>query len=91
MYYDYSEKMYQVVPHRILAINRGEKEKILSVSVVLDLDEVHRFMDRRLIKNADSPSTPYLEKHEDAFKRFISPAINRELQDLTEVAQKTSD
>ncbi|NLC34156.1 MAG: RNA-binding transcriptional accessory protein [Erysipelothrix sp.] len=90
MYYDYSEKMYQVVPHRILAINRGEKEKILSVSVVLDLDEVHRFMDRRLIKNADSPSTPYLRKaYEDAFKRFISPAINRELRsDLTEVAQK---
>lgn len=90
MYYAYSEKLYKVVPHRILAINRAEKEKVLSVSIVVDEDEVSRFLQNRIITNPDSNSFEYVKAaYEDAYKRFIAPAIARELRnEITEVAQK---
>lgn len=89
MYYEYSEKLHKVVPHRILAINRAEKEKVLSVNILVDEDEVSRFLSNRLITNKDAPSAVYIQRaFEDAYKRFIAPAIIRELRkDATEVAQ----
>ncbi len=90
MYYEYSEKINKVVPHRILAINRAEKEKVLSVSIVVDETEVSSFLGNRLITNKESDSFSYIiAAYEDAYKRFIAPAIARELRnEITEVAQK---
>ncbi len=89
MYYDYSEKLSKVVPHRILALNRAEKEKVLTVNIVVSEDEVSRFLANRIIINRDSDSFSYIEAaYEDAYKRFIAPAIARELRnEITEKAQ----
>lgn len=90
MYYDYNEKLSKVVPHRILAINRAEKEKVLSVSINVDEDEVSNFLKNRIITNSESNSFEYIKAaYEDAYKRFIAPAIARELRnEITEIAQK---
>lgn len=89
MYYNYSEKLSKVVPHRILAINRAEKEKVLSVNIELNEEEVNKFLERRIITNPNSPAREYIESaYLDAYKRFIAPAIMREIRnDLTEVAE----
>lgn len=89
MYYDYSEKVSKVVPHRILALNRAEKEKVLSVNIVVDEDEVFRVLHRRLVTNENSDAKKYIvNAYEDAYKRFIAPALVREIRsDITEVAQ----
>lgn len=89
MYYDYSEKFHKVVAHRILALNRAEKAKVLTVNINVDEDEVSRFLTNRLVSDLSAPSNPYIvAAFEDAYKRFISPAIIRELRkDATELAQ----
>ena len=86
MYYDYSEAVKSIKPHRILALNRGEKEKILSVSIEANKDEVIGYLEKKLIKN-DKSFVVVLVKDaiNDSYKRLIEPSIIREIRsDLTE-------
>ena len=81
MYYDYREVIKYIKPHRILAMNRGEKEGILSVSIDIDTDYVLSYFDKKIIKNENSPVTPYIkEAIRDSFKRLIFPSVEREVR-----------
>ncbi len=90
MYYNYSEKVNKLVAHRILAINRAEKEDVLKVDITNNLDEVHNFLKNQIITNINSPAFALIEAgYIDAYKRFIAPAIEREIRnELTDNAQE---
>ena len=92
MYYDYKEQVKYIKPHRILALNRGEKEGILSVSINIDNDEIISFLQRKLIKNEESPSTPLvIEAIKDSLKRLILPSVEREVRaELTEKGENSA-
>lgn len=92
MYYDYKEQVKYIKPHRILALNRGEKEGILSVSINIDNDEIISFLQRKLIKNEKSPSTPLvIEAIKDSLKRLILPSVEREVRaELTEKGENSA-
>ena len=89
MYYDFKSPIKKVQDHQVLAINRAEKEDVLKVSIVLDEDYVHRYLERELIHNPNSPVSEVLENaYKDAYQRFIQPAIEREIRNsLSEKAQ----
>ena len=86
MYYDYNEPVKWIKPHRILALNRGEKEKILTVSIDVNKDEIIAFLEKKMIKNDKSFVTSYVKNAiNDSYKRLIGPSIEREIRsDLTE-------
>ncbi len=90
MYYEFSEPVAKLVSHRILALNRGEKEDILKVSLSIDELRINKYFTRELIKNENSPTAPYVvAAFEDSYKRFIGPAIEREIRgELTELADE---
>ena len=89
MYYDYQELVKTIVPHRILAVNRAEKEGVLKVNLEVDTSIPLEKIMKKEISNADSPSATYIKAAiEDSVKRFILPAIEREIRsELTEKAQ----
>ncbi|MFL0505507.1 Tex family protein [Ureibacillus sp. 179-F W5.1 NHS] len=90
MYYEYEEPVKHIVPHRTLAINRGEKADILKVTIQVPLDRVIQLMEKEWLPvNSSSPSIPHVkEAIEDGYKRLIQPSIERELRnDLTEKAE----
>ena len=89
MYYDYSERVKYIKPHRVLALNRGEKEKVLSVSIDYEIDRVLNFLNKRVIKNEKSFVTDIVKDAiVDAYKRLIAPSIEREIRsDLTAVGE----
>ncbi len=81
MYYDYSEKVSNIKPHRILAINRAEKEGIITVSIDIDKDKVIFYLERKELRNNTSKNTKYIkEAIEDSFKRLIFPSVEREIR-----------
>ena len=81
MYYDYSEKVSNIKPHRILAINRAEKEGIITVSIDIDKDKVISYLERKELRNNTSKNTKYIkEAIEDSFKRLIFPSVEREIR-----------
>ena len=86
MYYDYNEPVKLIKPHRILALNRGEKEKILTVSIDVNNDEIIAYIEKKMIKNDKSFVTSYVKNAiNDSYKRLIGPSIEREIRsDLTE-------
>lgn len=86
MYYDYNEPVKWIKPHRILALNRGEKEKILTVSIDVNNDEIIAYLEKKMIKNDKSFVTSYVKNAiNDSYKRLIGPSIEREIRsDLTE-------
>ncbi len=87
MYYDYSERIKFIKPHRILAINRGEKEGILSVNISLDTDYVLKELERRIIKKETNVKDIIIDSIKDSYKRLIEPSIEREIRaDLKENA-----
>ena len=90
MYYDYSERVKYIKPHRVLAINRGEKEDILSVSIEVDTDYIMAWFDKKIIKNDKSPVSSYIkEAIRDSYKRLIFPSVEREVRaELKEVAEE---
>lgn len=90
MYYDYSEKIKFAKPHRILAINRGEKEGILSVNIDINAEHIMNFLENKNIKKQESPcATIVKEAIEDSYKRLIFPSIEREIRgDLKEDAEE---
>ena len=89
MYYEYQELVKTIVPHRILAVNRAEKEGVLKVSIEVDATIPLEKIIKKEISNANSPSALYVKAAiEDSYKRFIAPAIEREIRsELTEKAQ----
>ena len=90
MYYEYEEPVKHIVPHRILAVNRGEKEDILKVTIQIPLDQVIQIMEKEWIPvNSKSSSINQVkEAIEDGYKRLIQPSIERELRnELTEKAE----
>ena len=89
MYYDYNEQVKRIKPHRVLAINRGEKEGILSVSIEYDTERVINYLNRKEIKNEKSFVVDIVkEAIVDSYKRLIEPSVEREIRsDLTEVAE----
>lgn len=90
MYYDYSEPVAKIPAHRILAINRGEKENVLKVSLDLDAEQVNAIISSVYVTNKASIFSEYLYNAiEDAYKRLISPAIEREIRNtLSETGEE---
>lgn len=89
MYYDYEERVKFIKPHRILALNRGENEGVLSVSIDNDKDRVIEYLNKRIIKNDKSFVVDTVkEAIVDSYKRLIEPSIEREIRsDLTEIGE----
>ncbi len=81
MYYDYSEKIKYIKPHRVLALNRGEKESILTVSIDIDTEHIMNFLEKKIIKKQDSPVVDIVrDAIVDSYKRLIFPSIEREIR-----------
>ncbi len=82
-YYNYTELVSKIPPHRILAINRGENEKILKVTIEINHDDVIRYLKEQIIKEDNKFTTPYLEKAIiDSFDRLIYPSIENEVRNI---------
>ncbi len=101
VYYSYSENVKKIPPHRILAINRAEKEGVIKAKIVCETDEILKYLNRHMLKNISKIpekieynryTTPIIKDAvSDAYKRLISPAIEREIRNyLTEKAEKKS-
>lgn len=90
MYYDYKEPVKSIANHRILAINRGEKEKALKVKIESPDEEIIEILKSKVITNRDAITINYLEMSiEDGYKRLIAPSIEREIRNsLTERAEE---
>lgn len=81
MYYDYSEPVKRMKAHRILAVNRGEKEDVLSVSISVNEEEMLGYLETKIIKNKSSFVTSEIkEAIKDSYKRLIAPSIEREIR-----------
>ncbi len=89
MYYDYSEPVSKIVPHRVLAVNRGEKEDVLKISIQPNIDKIVDYLVRNFIKNVQSIVVDIVKGAiEDGYKRLIQPSIEREIRnELTEKAE----
>lgn len=89
MYYDFEEPVNKLAGHRILALNRGEKEKFLTVKVEAPEEDILRYLMKKTVHTDNPYTTPVLkEVVEDSYKRLIAPAIEREVRnDLTEKAE----
>lgn len=89
MYYDYEERVKYIKPHRVLALNRGEKEGVLSVNISVDDDYIISFLEKKLIKDENTESANIVKSAiRDSYKRLIIPSIEREVRaDLKEVAE----
>ncbi len=101
VYYNYSESVKRIPPHRILAINRAEKEGVIKAKIVCEADEILKYLNRHMLKNIskipekieyNKYTTPIIKDAvSDAYKRLISPAIEREIRSyLTEKAEEKS-
>lgn len=89
MYYNYSEKIFKIPPHRILAINRGEKDKVLSVKLTCDNDKIAEYLKGKLLKG-NSVTDIYIENSiKDSLKRLIFPSVEREIRN--ELTDKGED
>ena len=89
MYYEFEEPVEKLAGHRILALNRGEKEKLLTVKIEAPQEDILRYLEKKVIHKDNPHTTPVLkEAIEDSYKRLIAPAIEREIRnDLTEKAE----
>ena len=89
MYYDFEEPVKKLAGHRVLALNRGEKEKFLTIKVVAPEEDILRYLEKKVITHDNPFTTPILkEVTEDSYKRLIAPAIEREIRsDLTDKAE----
>ncbi len=90
MYYDFSEPCQKLAPHRTLALDRGEKEKFLSVSIQPDTAQILTYLLKKEVAKTPTPSSSYVQRAtEDAYDRLIAPSIEREIRnELTETAQE---
>ena len=92
LYYDFSEPLEKLANHRLLAINRGEKEGFLSVKIEMNEEPVINYLHRQVASKRQSVTTPYVKlAAEDAYRRLIAPSIATEIRNsLTENAQEAS-
>lgn len=92
MYYEYSERVKYIASHRILAINRAEKEKVISVHIKIDEERFIEYIYNGMVRRKESPFNPIIKECvQDAFKRLIFPSVEREIRnDLTEKAQNNA-
>lgn len=90
MYYEFSEPVAKIVPHRILAINRGEKEGVLKVTVQVDEEKIFNYLRKTFVKNKQSVTADeVIAAIQDGYKRLIQPSIEREVRnELTEKAEE---
>lgn len=90
MYYDYSEAVKTIAPHRVLAINRGEKEDFLKVKLEINNEKIQKYIEDKYINRENSKNkTTIVDAIEDSYKRLIFPSIEREIRNhLTEIAQE---
>ncbi|MET3322498.1 UNVERIFIED_ORG: uncharacterized protein ABIC97_005634 [Peribacillus simplex] len=89
MYYEYEEPVQKIVPHRVLALNRGEKEEVLRISIQPRTEIIISYLERKIIKNNQSEAAGLIkEAIEDGLKRLIMPSVEREIRkELTEKAE----
>lgn len=92
MYYEFQEPVRQLKSYRVLALNRGEKEKVLNVSIDVDTAYIESYLKEKVIKNESSFVTPLvLDAVKDSYKRLIAPSIEREIRsELTEKANEVA-
>ena len=92
MYYNYTEPLKTVKPHRVLALNRGEKEKILTVNIDIDEEKIINYLEEKIIKNDKSfVCDEVIDAIKDSYKRLIIPSIEREIRsDLSEKADEVA-
>ncbi len=90
MYYEFSENVAKIAPHRVLAINRGEKEGALKVTLTLDPERALSYLYSKELKKGDSPAKEYVRAAvEDSYTRLIAPSVEREIRnELTDAAQE---
>jgi uncharacterized protein len=90
MYYEYEEPVNKIVPHRILALNRAEKEDILRVSIKMNADLIMSYLAKKWVRVQHAPAAPIvLGAIEDSYKRLIQPSIEREIRnELTEKGEE---
>ena len=90
MYYEYSESIKTIANHRVLAINRGEKDKKLKITIKINDDELIDLLKDKAIKNKESITLQYMENAiEDGYKRLLMPSLEREMRNnLTEIAEE---
>lgn len=92
MYYEYNEAISRIKPHRILAINRAEKEDVISVKIDINNENIIEYLENKNIKNKESFCATYIkEAIEDSYKRLVFPSVQREIRsDLTEKAMESA-
>lgn len=91
MYYDFSEPVKNIAGHRVLAVNRGEKEGFIIVKVDVDIDTVLTLLKNKIIKKSSTTEKYIIMAIEDSYKRLIAPSIEREIRsDLTEKAEESA-
>ena len=90
MYYDYSEDVKYIKSHRVLAVNRGEKEGVLSVSLEYNKEYIYNYLEKKLIKDENSECAVYVKDAiVDSYKRLIGPSVEREIRsELTEKSEE---
>ena len=90
MYYDFEEALTKMAGHRVLAVNRGEKEKFLTVKIEAPQEDILRYLEKKIITRDNLVTTPVLkEVAEDSYQRLIAPAIEREIR--SELTAKAED
>nr|WP_226038205.1 Tex family protein [Aquibacillus saliphilus] len=90
MYYQYQEPVRSIVSHRVLALNRGEKENIIKVAILPPVEDINNYLNKKVIKNSSSEEIQKLlqQSIEDSYKRLIQPSIEREIRNsLSETAE----
>lgn len=92
MYYEFTDRIKYIKNYRVLAINRGEKEKVLSVKLEYDNTEIYNYLRNKIVKNEESFAVEYIETAlKDSLKRLMLPSIERLIRsDLTEASEKTA-
>ncbi|NOW07367.1 Tex family protein [Clostridium beijerinckii] len=89
MYYEYSEAVNKIPPHRILAINRGEKEKILNVKITVNEDKIIQYLENQVLKGNETLDEKLKLSIRDSLKRLIYPSIEREIRsELTDIGEE---
>lgn len=92
MYYDYSEPVKYIKPHRILALNRGEKENVLSINIEVDNAQIQSYLESKVIRNDQSSVvSTVVDAISDSLKRLILPSVEREIRsELTEIGENSA-
>lgn len=92
MYYDYKEAVSRIKPHRVLAVNRAEKEGVISVKIDVNKENIIDYLQRKNVKDENSFCASYIkEAIEDSYKRLIFPSVEREIRsELTELGEEAA-